>query len=401
MVQLAQLGEFLEKLLTPADFGGRTRLLVLQGTPFCNIACDYCYLPGRDDRRRMDYGVLERAVRWLYRNGLAADDLTLVWHAGEPLVLPPSWYLEAFARASLAAPRGAHLRHAFQTNGILVNDDWCDLFLAHNVSVGLSLDGPAILHDARRKTRSGSGTHAAVMRGIEVLRRRAVPFHIIAVVTAATLNMPDAFVDFFLANDFSHVGINIEEIEGENGISSLADPGIEDRFRQFLEKVIDRANASGRLWIREFWNTCEAIMHPGFEAGNDENTPFAIVSISFDGRIATFSPELLGQTNSTFGDFIVGHVDRTELADILVNPCFQACCRSISQGIETCRTSCSYYPLCGGGAPANKMGEHGSFAVSETLFCRLVKQQVAEVVLARLDLALERHRNQLAHSVPW
>jgi uncharacterized protein len=395
------LGEFLEKFLTPADLSGRTRLLVLQGTPFCNIACDYCYLPGRDDRRRMDYGVLERAVRWLYRNGLAADDLTLVWHAGEPLVLSPSWYVEAFARATLAAPCGARLRHAFQTNGILVNDRWCDLFLAHDVSVGVSLDGPAILHDARRKTRAGSGTHGAVMRGIEVLRRRGVPFHIIAVVTAATLDMPDAFVDFFLANDLSYVGINIEEIEGENGTSTLAGSGIEGRFRQFFEKVVDRANASGRLWIREFWRTCEVIMHPGLEAGNDENTPFSIVSVSFDGRIATFSPELVGQTNEEFEDFIVGHVDHAGLADILANPSFRACCRSIAAGIETCRTSCSYFPLCGGGAPANKMGERGSFAVSETLFCRLVKQQVAEVVLARLDLALERHRDQSADSVPW
>jgi uncharacterized protein len=347
----------------------------------------------------MDCDVLERAVRWLYRNGLAASDLTLVWHAGEPLIISPSWYLEAFERAAYAAPPNARLSHAFQTNGILINDAWCDLFLAHKVSVGVSLDGPAILHDARRKTRSGKGTHGAVMRGIEILRRRGVPFHIIAVVTAETLKMPEAFADFFLANDLNHIGINIEEIEGENNISSLIDSEAENRFRLFFEKVVDRANSSGRLWIREFWRTCEAVMHPGFEAGNDENTPFSIVSISFDGKIATFSPELLGQTNKMFGDFFIGHIDHTELIDILADPHFQHACSAISDGVEACRASCSYFPLCGGGAPANKLGEHGSFAVSETLFCRLVKQQVAEVVLARLDLALERHQDQLGCSV--
>ena len=72
----------------PADCSGRTRLLILQSTPFCNIDCEYCYLPARDDRHRMPFDIVESAVRFVFDNSLAAPDFTIVWHSGEPLVLP-------------------------------------------------------------------------------------------------------------------------------------------------------------------------------------------------------------------------------------------------------------------------------------------------------------------------
>jgi uncharacterized protein len=380
----------MEKSLTPADLNGRTKLLVLQGSPFCNIDCDYCYLARRDDRQQMPLDLVERTVTWIYQTGLAADDLTIAWHAGEPLVLAPGWYEEAFARAHRAAPRRARIRHAFQTNGLLINDAWCDFFLGHNVSLGVSLDGPAPLHDAHRRTRSGRGTHSRVMSGISILQRRSVPFHIIAVVSEQTLTMGDAFVDFFLENDIHEVGINIEEIEGQHRKSTLERAEIRKQFRVFFEQMIDRAHASGRLYIREFWRAFDVINEPVPSTGNDENTPFSIVSVSVDGRISTFSPELLDQSDPMFGDFSVGQIDRSNLTDILANPRFIALNAQISKGIDACRDSCAYFAVCGGGAPSNKLGELGDFGGTETLFCRLTTKEITEVVLARLSLALSR-----------
>ena len=146
--------------IAPADCAGRTRLLILQSTPFCNINCEYCYLPGRDDRHRMPFDIVESAVRFVFDNALAAPDFTIVWHSGEPLVLPVDWYRQAFASAARGAPAGTKLPHSVQTNGMLVDDAWCGFFQEHAVRVGVSLDGPAGLHDSRRRTRSGQGTHA-------------------------------------------------------------------------------------------------------------------------------------------------------------------------------------------------------------------------------------------------
>src|SRR4051812_21728482 len=71
-------------------------LLVIQPTPFCNIDCSYCYLPHRTDRRRMSSGTMRHVVQDVFASGLVAHELRIAWHAGEPLVLPPSYYTDAF-----------------------------------------------------------------------------------------------------------------------------------------------------------------------------------------------------------------------------------------------------------------------------------------------------------------
>jgi uncharacterized protein len=166
-------------------------------------------------------------VALVFRHALAAPDFTVVWHAGEPLVLPVQWYREAFAAVRRNAPAGVHIPHSVQTNAMLVTDEWCDFFRENAVRVGVSLDGPARIHDLRRRTRSGQGTHARVMKGIETLRRNGVPFHVICVVGADTLDAAGELVDFFVAEDIHDVGFNIEEIEGVHRRSSLELAGVD------------------------------------------------------------------------------------------------------------------------------------------------------------------------------
>ena len=67
---------------------GRTALVVLQPTPFCNIDCRYCYLPERSNRARMPTAVLRSAFAALFADGGCADDIEVLWHAGEPTSLP-------------------------------------------------------------------------------------------------------------------------------------------------------------------------------------------------------------------------------------------------------------------------------------------------------------------------
>ena len=82
--------------LTPPSFGP-LRLLVVQPTPFCNLDCDYCYLPSRDDRSRLPLELLERTLERVLESPYASDDFTLLWHAGEPLTMPIAFYDEATA----------------------------------------------------------------------------------------------------------------------------------------------------------------------------------------------------------------------------------------------------------------------------------------------------------------
>ena len=78
--------------------------------------------------------------------------INILWHAGEPLTLPTSYYYQACDIIHNEAPSDIDLRFSIQTNGTLIDDDWCDFFQAHDIQVGLSLDGPEFLHDHYRIT---------------------------------------------------------------------------------------------------------------------------------------------------------------------------------------------------------------------------------------------------------
>ena len=374
---------------------GATRLLIMQPTAFCNVDCDYCYLPNRTDPRIMSHDIVAAAADFVFQGGLDASDFTVVWHAGEPLVVPPSWYREAFARIGAAAPANKAVPHAIQTNGMLINDDWCDLFLAHGVRVGVSIDGPAFLHDARRRTRSGKGTHAAALRGLRKLRERGVPSHAICVVTNATLPHARELIAFFNEEGVTDLGFNIEEVEGANTASSLARPGSIEDFRAFFEGVLEAADsASPPLRIREYRNMLAMLKHPAFGRlnANSQNMPFAMLTVASGGELFTFSPELAGLLHQDYGNYVVGRLPQARLGDVLANPVFRRMLDDIWEGIALCHQSCRYFDICLGGSPVNKMSECGSFVATETLACKLVHQVVADVSLAHLDRRMSDER---------
>jgi uncharacterized protein len=388
----------MEQRLTPADVAGRTRLLILQPTPFCNIDCDYCYLPTRSDRHRMPYEIVEAAIRFVFDHDLPAPDFTVVWHGGEPLVLPVAWYREAFQHAASAAPAGAILPHAMQTNGILINDEWCRLFKEVPIKLGISIDGPQWLHDRRRKTRSGAGTFSQVMRGIDKLRRHEISFHVICVVTDATLEAADELMDFFLKEDLRNIGFNLEEIEGANASSTLLGQPLEGCYRNFFARVIARAqHAYPPAVIREQQELLASLQHPSFGKllQSTNNEPFGFMTVSSRGAIFTFSPELAGLTDPTYGDLAIGQLPGDTLADIFSRQPFQRIWADVDAGNKMCKASCRYFDLCLGGAPSNKLAENGSFATMETSYCRLAHQVLADVVLANLEQGLRGGKHRL------
>ncbi len=381
----------MEQFLKAADFAGVTRLLIMQPTAFCNVDCDYCYLPNRGDRRVMSHETVAAAARFVFDAKLQARDFTVVWHAGEPLVVPPDWYAEAFARVVAQAPPGSSVPHAIQTNGMLINDAWCDLFLAHGVRVGVSIDGPAFLHDARRRTRSGGGTHAKALRGLRLLKARGVALHVICVITNATLGHARELMEFFHDEGISDIGFNIEEVEGANADSTLARPGVVDDFRAFFETVLAESdNAAPPLRVREYRNVLAMLRHPGLGSmtANSQNMPFAMLTVGVGGELFTFSPELAGLSSEAYSDFIIGRLPDATLETALSNAAFEKLRNDIWQGIALCHQSCAYFSMCLGGAPVNKLSECGTFIATETLACKLTQQVITDVSLERLERSL-------------
>src|SRR5689334_18550505 len=161
-----------------ADQVGPLELLVIQPTPFCNLDCSYCYLPNRLDKRKITLETLEKIFHWTFSSGLVRQPFTLLWHAGEPMVLPASFYEEATVLLERCNTSGFEINQSLQTNATLVNDAWCDFIRRRNVQVGVSIDGPDFLNDRNRTTRNGGGTLERVLRGMQLLRDHDIFFDV-------------------------------------------------------------------------------------------------------------------------------------------------------------------------------------------------------------------------------
>jgi uncharacterized protein len=318
------------------------------------------------------------------------DHLTILWHAGEPLVLGVDYYERALELVKKRKPKNVSVTHHFQTNGTLLDQQWVDFFRTNEAKVGLSLDGPAELHDRSRKTRSGKGTFERVMRGLRALQENHYPFHVITVLCRESLHSAKKLFDFYVENGISEVAFNTDEVEGIYISSSMQFGNVDEEMRIFLREFFDlAANHEPRLNVREFDGAFQAIANPSSaDYGNPMAEPLRFISVGVNGEISTFSPELLGYGHGRHKTFVFGNVHNNELADILRNEAFLDVNAEIERGQENCRNSCEYFEMCLGGVPANKLFENGSFASAETLFCRLSKKAVIDVVLERVESQL-------------
>ena len=371
-------------------------LLVLQPSPFCNINCDYCYLPNRTSNKRMPLEIVGATIEKVFAADLVLGPLTVIWHAGEPLAVPISYYEQAFEEIRRKAPAGAVIRHCMQSNGTLISEAWCRFITDHHVSIGLSIDGPADIHDAHRKTRSGRGSHHAAMEGLRRLQAHDIPFHVISVITRQSLGRAKDIYQFFSDLDISQLGFNIEEIEGENVKSSLTSPGeMTESVEVFMGTIFKlQKEDEGQMRIREFDAALEKIQNQkslrnfDFPHFNEQVRPFGILSVDCDGNYSTYSPELLGMNLSPYGSFSFGNILKDDFVEAVESQKFRSVFTDIQSGINYCKDSCAYYGYCGGGAPANKYYENASFATAETIFCKYSVKLPLDIVLNDLEAKL-------------
>jgi uncharacterized protein len=226
------------------------------------------------------------------------------------------------------------------------------------------------------------------MDGVELLVKNDIPFHVIAVLTSMSLDYPDEIFEFFVRHQVRDLGFNVEEIEGPHQSSSLQTHDIADRYARFLSRLFDlAADAGWPLRVREFDTALAAIAQTQDwdPERTQETNPFSIVSVDWRGNFSSFSPELLGLSSEHYGDFALGNVAENDFLGARATPKFQAIHADIAAGVRRCRESCSYFSMCGGGAPVNKYFENGSFVSTETLFCRLNRKVLLDVVLDKLE----------------
>ena len=125
---------------------------------------------------------------------------------------------------------------------------------------------------------------------------------------------------------------------------------------------------------------------------NQQTRPWSIITVGANGDLSTFSPELIGMERDEYVDFVFGNVLESKIADMFATGKFNKIQTAIGKGVAKCRQECPYFPVCAGGAPANKLFETGSFETTETIYCRYTVQILTDVALAACEKELDAER---------
>ena len=258
----------------------------MQPTTLCNLDCAYCYLPFRSADQRMPVEVAA-AVAAGVDSWARTGRFSVVWHGGEPLAAGRDHL------AALFAPFGAGVEHHVQTNATLIDDAWCEFFVAHQVRVSVSVDGPRA-RNGDRVTRGGKPAYDRILKGIAALRRHGIPFSALCVVGDPRPGVAAELYGYFLELGCEVLGINVEELEGVN---TRANRHAAADVTVFWAELVARvAHAIPRIHLREVeW--CLRYAGAVLDGTADEVLPRQldpIPTIAHDGSVVLLSPELAG-----------------------------------------------------------------------------------------------------------
>ena len=349
--------------------------VVVQPTTFCPWACNYCYLPTKDQRLTMDVKVAE-AVAKSIRDQDSPGSVEVVWHGGEPLAAG----LEHFT--SLLAPfeplrRADRVHHAVQTGAGLITPAWCELFGEYGFTVGVSVDGPEWAN-VQRHDRSGRAAYGRIMRGIATLRSHDVDFSAIAVVTPATVHRAAELAAFFENLGCTQVGFNIEEHEGAND----SRPGVgATEAHEFWGALLRRRADGSVLRVREidrlFAFVRESRSNPSPWSGHLYEP---IPTVAWNGVSVLLSPELAGVHAPEYADFVLGNVLDEPLPAMIARAHRTRYVDEFTRGLAACAADCDFYAYCLGAQAGNRYFEHATFTATETAYCRNTRQALVHAL---------------------
>jgi len=229
----------------------------------CNLGCRYCFYLSKEalypgSSFRMSDAVLEEFTRQ-YIAAQQAPEITFAWQGGEPTLMGLDFFRRAVALQKVYTRPGVRINNAFQTNGILLDDEWCAFFHEHNFLIGLSLDGPRHLHDVYRVDKGGQPTFDRVMHGLAKLKEHHVEFNILSCVSAANAAFPVQVYRFYRDEVGAQFVQFIPIVEKEPGARG-GQPQVSKRsvsgkqYGSFLIGVFDEwvKHDVGRVYVQTF-----------------------------------------------------------------------------------------------------------------------------------------------------
>ncbi|NTW36431.1 MAG: anaerobic sulfatase maturase [Syntrophobacteraceae bacterium] len=322
----------------------------------CNLDCHYCYYlpkeglyPGAKPFQ-MQADLLEQYI--VQQIEISPEPvISFFWHGGEPTLLGLDFFRKIVELQRKHIPPGRRITNSLQTNGVILNEEWCRFFAAEGFSVGLSLDGPQALHDRYRVTKDQRPTHKQVMQGYRLLRQHKIPVDILCVVHAENVRYPLQVYRFFKDIKTQYISfIPLVELRPppDSGVGLRTVPA--DGFGAFLCAIFDEwvRQDIGRIMVQIF----EEAARPAY--GQDHSLCIFRLTCG-DVPVIEHNGDFFSCDHFVTPEHRLGNIHETPLLALLESPAQRSFGRAkLDQLPGYCR-ECAVLSMCNGGCPKDRI----------------------------------------------
>ena len=344
-------------------------VLMKPSSGMCNMHCDYCfYTDETKNRQEASYGFMSDAtLKNIIRKTISkADLISYVYQGGEPLLRGLEFFRQAIKYQKQYVRENTKVCNSLQTNGYMLDEEWCRFFAENNFLLGVSLDGIRPTHDKFRHSKTGEGSYDKVKKNIQLLDKYKVDYNILTVITRdVALNLEKIYKEYKDNGWFYQQYIAcLDPLDCEKG--KMPYSLTPDVYGEFLIKLFELwyadFNAGSPGYIRQFenWGGMAAGYIP--EACDMSGICSLQNVVEADGSVYpcdfyVLDEYKLGNFNENRLDTIIERYEQSGFTE-----------RSYLLGKE-CR-ECEYYKLCRGGCQRNRISEGDYY---KNYFCEAYK----------------------------
>lgn len=326
----------------------------------CNLRCDYCYFLKKkwlypDSSFVMSDSIMERYIRQTIR-AHRIPEVIIAWQGGEPTLMGIDFFRRAVAYAKKCATPGVRIQHTFQTNGVLIDDSWCQFLKENNFLVGLSLDGPKNLHDSFRKDRKGCSVFDKVVRAAKLMQRYGIEYNILCTINSInSLHPLDCYLFFRDELGAKYLQF-IPIVERDNKTSDQKGNQITDRsvrpdaFGNFLVSIFDEwiKRDVGNMFVQMFDGVLASYVRGYSSLCVLQPTCGMEVALEHNGDIYSCD-------HYVDKEHLLGNIQKSSIEKLITSEKQRAFGRSKSDLLPRCCIECRFLFTCYGECPKNRV----------------------------------------------
>lgn len=325
--------------------------------PICNLDCEYCYYLKKTELypETENFQMTEKTLTEYIKQYLKSQPGPVVnfgWQGGEPILRGLDFFKKAVELQKKYAPAGWQIQNSIQTNAVLIDDQWAKFLKENNFLVGVSLDGPAGLHNKYRKDKEGNGTHQKVLAGIEKLKEYQVEYNILTVVNNVNAKKPKEVYQFFKEIDVDFIQfIPIVEHDQDGNIISRSVGSKE--YGKFLIGVFNE-------WLNDLGNIYVQIFEEAVSAWAGFGANLCVFSQECGkASVMEYNGDLYACDHFVELEHKLGNIKEKDILEMMSSEQQQEFGRAKKEKLNQKCLDCEYLFFCNGGCPKNRILDTG------------------------------------------